>query len=376
MRTFAVILAAGASERFGDDKSRLNLGGQPLWRWSYEAFRSHPEIEGVGFVGSPSNLEDLAASGADFAILGGDSRQKSSALGCERTPDSFDAVLVHDAARPFVSRALISRVIEGVRRVGAAAPGLPVADTLRRASGETPARNGLFAMQTPQGALRSDLIEGHRLASPGATDEISVISSLGRPFEIVPGDANAFKMTYPSDFQRAAALIGAGEQRVGFGYDIHPFSQDAGRELFLGGVKFEGAPGLEGHSDADVLLHAATDAILGALALGDIGQHFPNTDPKWKGAASILFLEHAAKLAAEQGYDLISLDATLIAERPKVMARAAEMRERMATALAVGIDRISVKATTNEGLGSIGRGEGIAAHAVATLRRRPTWDFR
>jgi 2-C-methyl-D-erythritol 4-phosphate cytidylyltransferase/2-C-methyl-D-erythritol 2,4-cyclodiphosphate synthase len=186
---------------------------------------------------------------------------------------------------------------------------------------------------------------------------------------LVPGEPGNFKITTPEDFLRAQGALGMSETRSGFGYDIHPFSEDAERALWLGGVHFPGHPGLEGHSDADVLLHAVTDSLLGAAALGDIGQHFPNTDPQWRGKASSHFLRHAATLLQAEGWSVVNIDATVVAESPKVMKRASEIR--MAIADAVGCDaaRVSVKATTNERLGSIGRSEGIAAFATATIRR-------
>jgi 2-C-methyl-D-erythritol 4-phosphate cytidylyltransferase / 2-C-methyl-D-erythritol 2,4-cyclodiphosphate synthase len=210
-------------------------------------------------------------------------------------------------------------------------------------------------------------VEALQKAPEGLTDEIAAVQFLGHPFKLVNGDAKNFKVTLPEDLQRARDMIGGVETRVGFGYDIHPFSQDAARPLALGGIIFEGAKGLDGHSDADVLVHAIVDAVLGAAALGDIGVHFPNSDEHWRDRPSLFFAARAATMIRAEGYEIRNIDATLIAETPKVMPKALEMRAAISEALGVQIGQVSVKATTNEQLGSIGRSEGIAAHAVATL---------
>jgi 2-C-methyl-D-erythritol 4-phosphate cytidylyltransferase/2-C-methyl-D-erythritol 2,4-cyclodiphosphate synthase len=263
-------------------------------------------------------------------------------------------------------------VIEAIGRCGAAAPAVPIADTLRIESGgayELIDRSKTVAMQSPQGALRERLLNAHSAASQIHTDEIALV---GQPFELVPGDPGNFKITTAADLERARAMVGSMETRTGIGYDIHPFSTDASRPLMLGGVRFEDAPGLEGHSDADVVIHAAVDALLGAAGLGDIGQHFPNTDPRWRGEPSLTFLRHAAAELLRSGWSVVNLDITMIAEKPKVMPRSGEVRGCLATALGIEVGRVSFKATTNEGLGSLGRGEGIAAHAVATIRGHRT----
>ncbi len=368
VRVVAAILAAGGGTRFGGDKVWALLGGEPVWLSSFRAFQSHPQIDGVGVVVSAKRLEDARslAPHAAFVISGGADRQASSKAATEAA--EADMVLVHDAARPFVSAEVISRVLEGVRRTGGAAPSIAVADTLR--SHETLAiidRSAVVAMQTPQGARRDLLLAAHCGATQIYTDEMALLAAAGQPFELVAGSEEAFKITTPVDLARARMVLGGPETRTGFGYDIHAFSTDPSRPMMLGGIRFDG-PGLEGHSDADVLIHAMVDALLGAAGLGDIGQHFPNTDERWRGKPSITFLRHASDELKRFGWRILSLDMAVIAERPKIMARAGEIRACMGEALDIEPSRVSVKATTAEGLGAIGRGEGIAAHAVATIR--------
>lgn len=365
MRVVAAILAAGRGERFGGDKMSLSLGGKPVWRHAFDTFREHPRISGVGVVmAQPDPIP-----GAAFVAAGGNHRQESSRIATEQADGEI--VLIQDGARPFTSPELIDRVLDAIERTGAAAPGIQVADTIRVRDGVGWAlvdRDRAVAMQTPQGARRELLMQAHKLATEVYTDEMELLAAAGVPFEIVPGDRENGKITTREDFVRARAMLETVETRTGIGYDIHRFSTEAGRPLMLGGLRFEG-PGLEGHSDADVILHAAVDALLGAAALGDIGQLFPNDDPRWKDADSIQFLRRARALVAERGWRIVHLDVAMIGERPRIMGRSAEMRAAMAAALEIEPDRVSVKATTNEGLGSLGRGEGVAAHAVATLAR-------
>lgn len=365
MRVVAAILAAGRGERFGGDKMGPPLGGKPVWRHAFDTFRAHPRISGVGVV--MARLETIPE--AAFVAVGGEDRQESSRIATERA--EAEIVLIQDGARPFTSPELIDRVLEAIERTGAAAPGAPVTDTIRVSDGAAWSlvdRDHAVAMQTPQGARRELLMRAHGLATEVYTDEMELLAAAGIPFEIVPGDRENGKITTPDDFLRARAMLETVETRTGIGYDIHRFSTEPDRPLMLGGLRFEGL-GLEGHSDADVILHAAVDALLGAAALGDIGQLFPNDDPRWKDADSIQFLRRARALVAEQGWRIVHLDVAMIGERPRIMGRSAEMRAAMAAALQIEPDRVSVKATTNEGLGSLGRGEGIAAHAVATLAR-------
>jgi len=367
----AAILAAGRGTRFGTDKTAILLGGRPVWRWSYDTFRSHPEIDEVMIVVPAANVEAMRAMCPGTRVVaGGDTRQGSSRAALEAC--QADVLLVHDAARPFASQQLISRVIEGIRTSGAAAAAIPVTDTVKRVRDgrvETLNREELVAMQTPQGATTELLRRAHTAATVDLTDEMALVEALGVHPTIVPGEPTNFKITTPDDLARALAILGAGETRTGIGYDIHPFSDDPSRSLWLGGVHFPDHRALDGHSDADVLLHAATDALLGAAGLGDIGEHFPNTDPRWRGEPSLTFLRHAGHLLQEAGWRVVNVDMTAIAESPKIMKRSADIRAAVAQALGIAPDRVSVKATTNERLGSIGRSEGIAAFATATIRQ-------
>ncbi len=371
MKITAAILAAGRGERFGSDKTEALILGRAVWRWSVDAYLSHPEIDSVILVTTSEKAPIVSELIGDkvLVIVGGDSRQASSRAAVEAVTDS-EYLLIHDAARPFVSHEVISRTIAGVKKAGAAAAALPVRDTIKEVTAngvKTLDRSKLVSMQTPQAASLDLIRKAHASADREHTDEMAMIESLGVNPEIVPGEPNNFKITTPEDLDRARALVGPAETRVGIGYDIHPFSDDPTRKLYLGGVYFPDHKALDGHSDADVLLHAATDALLGAAGLGDIGEHFPNTDPRWLGEPSLTFLKHAGSLLAAAGWRVVNLDITAIAESPKIMQRSAEIRECIAEALRIGVSRVSVKATTNEKLGSIGRSEGIAAFATASV---------
>jgi 2-C-methyl-D-erythritol 4-phosphate cytidylyltransferase / 2-C-methyl-D-erythritol 2,4-cyclodiphosphate synthase len=374
VRTCAVLLAAGAGARFGGDKVTAPLGDRPVWRWSFDRFHGHPDVDGVGIVASTANLEEIRAQAPDalFVVEGGANRRESSRIGAQSVPPGTEIVLIHDAARPFCGAGLIGRVVRAAIECGAAAPGVRILDTVREVDGEITRvldRDRLVAMQTPQGARLDLLLRAHREVELDVTDDLALLEATGVRPQIVEGERENFKITLPEDWERARRKIGGQEHRTGLGYDVHAFSKDPDRPLVLGGVGFEGAQGLEGHSDADVLLHAAVDALLGAAALGDIGQHFPNTDPRWKDEPSTTFLEHARHLLGAEGWRIVHLDIAVLAERPKIMGRAEEMRETIASHLQIETSRVSVKATTNEGLGAIGRGEGIAAFATATITR-------
>jgi len=365
MRIGVVLLAAGKSTRFGGDKIRARLGGKPVWKWSYDVFRAHPLVTDVALVCSDPREFQSAVSGADHVVLGGSSRQESCRIGLAEL-EQTDLVLIHDAARPFVSSELIQRVIDAAAQHRAAAPRVPVTDTLRRQGGELVDRDSLFAMQTPQGAMLADLLRGHEQATSEYTDDMALVQSLGIAPHWVEGDPKNFKLTTEDDLQKARGIVGFRETRTGIGYDIHRFSEDPDRPLILGGVRFEGA-GLEGHSDADALIHAVFDALAGAMGLGDIGVHFPPSDERWRDRPSTEFLDFVRNAAAERGWRIVNVDATVIAERPKIMPMAENIRRVIAEHLGCGMDQVSVKATTNEGLGSLGRGEGVAAYAVATI---------
>jgi 2-C-methyl-D-erythritol 4-phosphate cytidylyltransferase/2-C-methyl-D-erythritol 2,4-cyclodiphosphate synthase len=305
-------------------------------------------------------------------VPGGAARADSVRAGLEALR-GCDVVLVHDAARPFATAALFRAVALAAAETGAALAALPATDTVKPgASGRVTAtldRRELWLAQTPQG-FRAPLLrrafEAAGPAAPEATDECLLVERLGEPVALVPGEPGNFKITGPDDVERARALLEPGVA-MGVGYDVHPFA--AGRRLVLGGVEFEG-DGLQGHSDADICAHAIGDAILGAAGLGDLGRHFPDTDPRWKGVSSLLLLREIAAKAAERGWAVGNCDVTLAARRPRIAPRAEEMRARLAEALGVPPARVNVKATTGEGLGFVGRGEGIAAHAVALLHRR------
>ena len=372
MKVAVAILAAGSAQRFGQDKTRLLLKGRPVWRWSYDTFRSHSAISHVVLVGSAANAPDLELAGADRVILGGTSRQESTALALAAIPDDFDVVLIHDAARPFVSAAIIGRVLASLESHDAVAAAVPVTDTIKQVADHrvtTLNRDALFAMQTPQGARLAVLRSAIATATQTFTDEMALLESIGIIPELVMGDPTNFKLTTPEDLIRAQSMAGPTEFRTGMGYDVHPYSSDPNRMMMLGGVAFPDTPALDGHSDADAVLHAATDALLGAAALGDIGQHFPNTDPQWRGAPSLHFLRHAAGLLRSLGWTIVNLDMAVVAEHPKIMKKSVEIRTAVSDALQIELDRVSIKATTNERMGFVGRGEGIAALAVATISR-------
>lgn len=377
MRIAAAILAAGSAQRFGRDKTTLPIDQKPVWLWSYEVFSQVGAIDAVYVVVSEGNRADVETRiGKDAIVLGGTSRQESTHHAVNRAKlDGFDAILLHDAARPFVTPAVIERVLGGLASGKSCAPAIPLADTVKRVAphedlepvSDTPARSSLRAVQTPQGVLVNDYLEAIAHDSTDGTDDLSVLERAGFPTFLVAGDPANFKLTTPADLQRLSERATPPMVRTGFGYDVHRFSDDPTRTLYLGGLDFPGEQALDGHSDADVILHALTDAILGALALGDIGQHFPNTDPQWAGASSDRFLVHACKLTSEKGWSISNLDIAVVAEKPKIMKRAEEMRTRIAELCRVQVDQVSVKATTNEKMGFVGRKEGIAATAVATL---------
>jgi 2-C-methyl-D-erythritol 4-phosphate cytidylyltransferase / 2-C-methyl-D-erythritol 2,4-cyclodiphosphate synthase len=313
------------------------------------------------------------------ATFGGASRQESVCNGLEalaRLPSPPRIVLIHDAARPFASPALVARAIAAARDYGAAAPGLPLADTVKEIDAAqrvlaTPERARLRAVQTPQ-AFRFELIlDAHRAAAATArdfTDDAMIAEHAGCAVRLFEGDPANFKLTTPEDFLRATSLLlGAlPDVRMGQGFDVHAFAE--GDQVWLGGVSIPHSQSLAGHSDADVLAHAVTDAILGAIAEGDIGAHFPPSDPQWKGAASKLFLAHAAKLVRDRGGLIAHIDATIICEAPKIGPHREAIRASLAAMLEIELERVAVKATTTERLGFTGRREGIAAMALATVR--------
>jgi len=372
-----IVVAAGRGSRFGADgpKQYAPLGGRPILRWSLSAFAAHPLVRRVLPVihRDDSASFDAAAAGlkTHSPVPGGATRQESVLRGLEAlAADAPNYVLIHDAARPGVDAALIARVIGGLAHAPGVIPALPVADTLKRldAQGrvvETVPRTNLSAAQTPQGFHFDKILAAHKAAlGQELTDDAAVLEHAGHAVLTVPGSTANHKITTQDDLARMEQ--GLLETRIGNGFDVHRFTE--GHEVMLCGVAIPHTHKLLGHSDADVALHAATDAILGAIGAGDIGAHFPPSNPAYKNAPSDKFLAHAMELLRARGGALTHLDITIICERPKIGPYRDKMVARVAAIAGVTPSRISVKATTTEGLGFTGRGEGIAAQATATVR--------
>lgn len=370
----AVIVAAGRGLRAGGElpKQWQPVAGRPVIRWTLDRFAAHDQVDRIVLVTHPDDAARVEALGLPETVIrvdGGASRAASVRAGLTAAGDGI--VLIHDVARPCVSDKLISDVISAVRADGAAAPALPVTDALWRGGSHvegTQDRSGLFRAQTPQGFLADAIRAAHASYSGAAADDVEVARAAGIEVKIVPGEERNLKITTRADFQRAAALLESNmDVRTGNGFDVHRFGP--GDHVMLCGIAIPYERGLQGHSDADVGLHTITDAIYGALAEGDIGQHFPPSDPQWKGAESHIFLTHAVQLARDKGFALTHVDCTLICEFPKIGPHTLAMRNKLQELLAITSDRISVKATTSERLGFTGRGEGIACMATATLVR-------
>lgn len=370
----AVIVAAGTGSRAGGPKQWRELGGRPVVRWSAEALLAAGASE-LAVVVAPGDealaTESLAGLDRWVAVVGGATRAASVQAGLNALTAAPDAkVLIHDAARPLLDAATLHRVRAALDRHPAALPVLPVADSLRRGvdglMAEPVDRDGLWRAQTPQGfrlgTIRDAYADWSAIAPP--TDDVEVARAAGHAVAMVPGDPRLMKLTYPEDFAMAEALIPR-QTRVGQGFDAHRWGP--GSSVWLCGVEIAHDQTLIGHSDADAGLHALTDALLGAMGDGDIGDHFPPTDPQWKGASSDRFLVHAVERLHARGGRLVNVDVTLICERPKVKPHRQAMRERLAALLSLPLDAVSVKATTTEAMGFTGRGEGLAAQAVATI---------
>jgi 2-C-methyl-D-erythritol 4-phosphate cytidylyltransferase / 2-C-methyl-D-erythritol 2,4-cyclodiphosphate synthase len=372
-RIAVLIVAAGKGERLGraQPKQYEPLAGRPMLRRSADAFAGWP-IRAVIGAGQDGFYRAALGEDAPPPITGGVRRQDSVRLGLEAlAQDPPDFVLIHDAARPLVSRAVIDAVVSALEKgADGAVPMLAVADTLRRKEGGkwvTVPREGLERAQTPQGFRFAAILKAHRdHAKEEATDDVAIASLAGLAVEAVQGEDINLKVTTEKDFALAERLLSGGETRSAMGYDAHRFKE--GDHVWLCGVKVPHDHGLEGHSDADAGLHALTDAVLGTIGAGDIGQHFPPTDERWRGAPSWKFLSHAARLVQEKGGEILHCDVTLICERPKIGPHRDAMRARIAEILSLAIDRVSVKATTTEGMGYTGRREGLAAQAIATVR--------
>ena len=373
MRAAAILVAAGSGTRFGagQPKQYATIAGKPVVRWAAECLLAH--VEHLQPVGDPALLGP-ALAGLDCrpAVPGGATRQDSVRAGLEALSSlAPEVVLIHDAARPCVPGHIVPALLAALARVPGAIPALPVADTLKRAAEQrieaTVERAGLFRAQTPQAFDYATLLRLHRDSAvlPGLTDDAALLERAGLVVELVPGAEDNIKLTYPEDLMRLERVLAPTMPRVGTGFDVHVLA--SGRALVLCGVTVPHTLGLAGHSDADVGIHALCDAIYGALAEGDIGRHFPPSEATWKDADSARFLVHAAGRIAQRGGRLANADVTLICEQPKITPHAAAMQARLAELLGVEPGRISVKATTTERLGFAGRGEGIAAQAVATI---------
>lgn len=372
-KTAALIVAAGQGTRIGGTvpKQFAPLAGRPMLAHSFAALSSHPAIDSVVVViGEGQERALREALGSVPFVIGGPSRRESVANGLAAI--TAGQVLIHDAARPFLSHTVIDALLAALETHEGALPALPVADTLARGSealDETVPREGLIRVQTPQAFHTATIREAHSAwpADREATDDAQMVRAIGRAVAIVPGDIALEKITHPADFAAAELRYAAAMRvRTAQGYDVHRLA--AGEELWLGGVRIPHDKGLLGHSDADVALHAITDALLGAIAAGDIGMHFPPSDPAWRGAASARFLEHAAGLIAARGGIIDFIDLTIICETPKIGPHREAIRASIAAVLQISESLVSVKATTTERLGFTGRGEGMAAQAIATVR--------
>jgi 2-C-methyl-D-erythritol 4-phosphate cytidylyltransferase/2-C-methyl-D-erythritol 2,4-cyclodiphosphate synthase len=388
LRTAAIIVAAGRGLRAGPGgpKQFRSIGGRTVVAHALDAFCNHPEVNWVQPVCHADDAEPFAAAteGLDYLppVAGGATRQASVRAGLAALADKNpDLVLIHDAARPFVPAAVISRAIAAASETGAAIPTVAVADTIKVVDAssrvvDTPTRAALRIAQTPQSFRFKDILAAHQRAAGEGRDDFTDDSALaewaGLTVSTFEGDHLNMKLTTPEDFAREEARLGAalGDIRTGTGYDVHAFGD--GDHLMICGVRIPHSRGFLAHSDGDVGLHALVDAVLGALADGDIGAHFPPSDPKWKGASSDRFLEDAVRRVRERGGRIASLEVTLICERPKIGPHRDAMRARIAEIANVPVSRVSVKATTSERLGFTGREEGMAATASATIRL--PWD--
>jgi 2-C-methyl-D-erythritol 4-phosphate cytidylyltransferase/2-C-methyl-D-erythritol 2,4-cyclodiphosphate synthase len=403
MHATAIIAAGGRGRRLGGAKPKqlLDLGGRPMLQWSIDAFLACEHVRDVVVVGPPEWLDAPPACLRRLGVrlvAGGDRRQDSVANGFDAVSEASDVVLVHDAARPFVDLGTIERAIAAAAEYGAAVVAVPARDTVKwspadaaagaddrlvdagRVVERTMERESVFLAQTPQAFRRDVLAAAVALGRRGAagTDEAALAEQAGHRVRIVAGSARNMKVTTADDWEIAEALVRTTDPRVpgsrrlvvsriGSGYDLHRLVH--GRPLILGGVVVPFERGLSGHSDADALCHAVTDAILGAASLGDIGQHFPDSDDRWRGASSIEMLRQAAALVSSHGYRIVNVDATIVAERPRLGSYRSSMASGLATALGIEASAVSVKAKTNEGVDATGRGEAIAVHAVALLQR-------
>jgi 2-C-methyl-D-erythritol 4-phosphate cytidylyltransferase/2-C-methyl-D-erythritol 2,4-cyclodiphosphate synthase len=381
----AVVVAAGRGQRAGGDmpKQYRKIAGAPVIRATLSAFSTHPQVDLVQPVihRADDELFRVASGGLpklSEPVAGGTTRQSSVHAGLQALQGNApEIVLIHDAARPFLSSALISRAIEAARAHGAAVPGIAIADTVKKIDTgalviETLDRGSLRMVQTPQAFGFALIADAHRRAAAAGrtdfTDDAALAEWAGHRVLMFEGEAGNVKLTTNDDFARAELLSAAalGDLRIGNGFDVHAFAD--GDHVMLGGIRIPHERGVTGHSDADVALHALVDAILGALAEGDIGQHFPPSDPQWRGASSDRFLAFACERVRARGGVIGNLDVTIVCEAPRVSPHRDAMRARIAEVAGISVDRVAVKATTSEMLGFTGRGEGIFATATATVR--------
>jgi 2-C-methyl-D-erythritol 4-phosphate cytidylyltransferase/2-C-methyl-D-erythritol 2,4-cyclodiphosphate synthase len=381
MHVTAIIAAGGSGTRLGADgpKQFLDLGGRPVLAHCVRALSDHPRISEL-IVALPAETAaappDWLSACAKVRVVAGGARRQDSVANAFDTIVASDVVLIHDAARPFVSADLISRSIDAAAAFGAAIAATRVSDTVKQVTpreggpvvaGTIP-RDSIYLAQTPQAFRMGVLAKAVALGRSGvaATDEAALAEETGHIVHVVEGDVENVKITTAADLARARVRVIAGRTpRAGTGYDLHRLVD--GRPLVIGGVAIPFGKGALGHSDADVACHAATDAVLGAACLGDIGRHFPDSDPRWNGASSIELLRKAAALVREAGHEIVNVDVVVVLERPKIAPHLPAIRDGLAAALGIPADRVSVKGKTNEGMDAIGRGEAIAAHAVALV---------
>ena len=373
MNVYAVILCGGSGTRMGwaGNKTLLKTGGVPAIVRGFRAFAGI--VDGVVLVTRAGEEDVFAKVLSDygleaFAIVpGGEDRQASALCGLRALPEDADIALIHDGARPFVTEEIIRRVIDSVKQCGSGVAAVPCRDTIKRVDGdgnvlETLDRSTLWQMQTPQGFFIKNLLSAHAEAKARYTDDAALMEAAGYPVRLVLGSPDNIKLTSPEDLRMVNGML---TPRIGTGFDAHRLVEE--RELWLGGVKIPYEKGLLGHSDADAPLHALTDALLGAAAMGDIGKLFPDSDPKYKGISSILLLEEVRKRLTEAGFTIGNIDLTIVCQAPKLAPFIPQMREKIAKALEISADQVSVKATTTERMGYEGRGEGISAQAVAMV---------
>jgi 2-C-methyl-D-erythritol 4-phosphate cytidylyltransferase/2-C-methyl-D-erythritol 2,4-cyclodiphosphate synthase len=383
MGTAILIVAAGRGLRAGGDipKQYQMLGRRSLLAWTIAGFAGAPDVDSIQVVIGDGDGPAYERAAAGFALLppvtGGPNRQESVRRGLEALiPHAPEFVLIHDGARPLIAPALTARIVAALKGgAQAVVPVLPVTDALKRAAAPgqllSVSREDLFRAQTPQGFHFRSILEAHRAqCGSEAVDDIAIAENAGLAIATVAGDERNMKVTAPQDFALAEALLEQGQiraqwPRTGLGFDAHRFGD--GDHIMLCGVRIAHSAGLVGHSDADAGLHALTDAVLGALGAGDIGQHFPPSDERWRGASSDRFLKHAQELVHQRGGRIVHCDVTAICEAPKLSPHRQAMRARIAEILSLDISRVSVKATTTEGMGFAGRREGLAAQAVATI---------